>query len=145
MGFDKKTAVPDVAVVGDALDDPNFTGGSDLVRYSVPLGNAQGPFQVEVELWYQPIGFRWAHNLEPYDAMEPKRFVSWYNAMSSDRRRPDGAGEGGSDAIVARRSSVTQGPSQQYSLSRRHSRLSGQSDTFTVPTFWLWLRLDRTR
>ncbi len=26
-GFDKHTAVKDVAVVGDALDDPNFTGG----------------------------------------------------------------------------------------------------------------------
>ena len=83
-GFDKKTAVPDVAVVGDALEDPNFAGGSELVRYSVPIGDAQGPFQVEVELWYQPIGFRWAHNLEPYQALEPQRFVSWYNAMSTE-------------------------------------------------------------
>lgn len=83
-GFDKRTAVPDVAVVGDALDDPDFIGGSDLVRYSVPLGSAEGPFHVEAELWYQPIGFRWAHNLEPFDAMEPQRFVSWYNAMSAE-------------------------------------------------------------
>ena len=50
--------------------------GSDLVRYSVALGNAQGPFHVEAELWYQPIGFRWAHNLEPYQAEEPQRIVS---------------------------------------------------------------------
>ena len=42
-----------------------------------------GPFQVDVELLYQPIGFRWAHNLEKYDAPEPKRFVGYYNAMSS--------------------------------------------------------------
>jgi hypothetical protein len=83
-GFDKNTAIKDVAVVGDALDDPNFTGGSDLVRYSVPLGSAEGPFQIEAELWYQPIGYRWAHNLEPYDAAEPKRFVSWYNSMSAE-------------------------------------------------------------
>ncbi len=83
-GFDKGTAIKDVAVVGAALDDPNFTGGSDLVRYSVPLGSAEGPFQIEAELWYQPIGYRWAHNLEPYDAAEPKRFVSWYNAMSTE-------------------------------------------------------------
>ena len=83
-GFDKKTAVPDVAVQGDALDDPNFVGGSDMVRYSVPLRDAQGPFHVEVELWYQPIGFRWAHNLGPYDAMETQRFVSWYKAMSNE-------------------------------------------------------------
>ncbi len=83
-GFEKRTAVQDVAVVGDALHAPNFTGGSDLVRYSVLLGAAEGPFHIEAELWYQPIGYRWAHNLEPFDAMEPKRFVSWYNSMSSE-------------------------------------------------------------
>ena len=83
-GFDKRTAVSDIAVVGDAFDDPNFAAGGALVRYSVPLSDAQGPFHIEAEIWYQPIGFRWAHNLEPYDAMEPKRFVSWYSAMSKE-------------------------------------------------------------
>jgi hypothetical protein len=37
------------------------------VRYSVALGAAQGPFTVQAELWYQPIGYRWANNLKPYD------------------------------------------------------------------------------
>lgn len=83
-GFDKKTAVKDVAVTGDALDDPNFTAGSDLVRYSVPTGSAQGPFRVEAELWYQSIGYRWAHNLEPYNAAEPQRFVGYYQSMSKE-------------------------------------------------------------
>ena len=69
-------------VAGDATEDPNFIAGSDLVRYSVALGNAAGPFHVAVELWYQPIGFRWAHNLEPYKAEEPQRMVRMYNAMS---------------------------------------------------------------
>jgi hypothetical protein len=81
-GFDKATASKDIAVIGAAADDPNFTAGSDLVRYSVALGNAQGPFHVEAELWYQPIGFRWAHNLEPYKAEEPQRLVRMYDAMS---------------------------------------------------------------
>jgi hypothetical protein len=36
-----------------------------------------------VELLYQPIGYRWAHNLEKYDAPEPKRFLNYFNAMSS--------------------------------------------------------------
>ncbi len=81
-GFDKHTAINDIAVIGDAFNDPNFAGGGDLVRYSVTVGSAQGPFHIEAELYYQPIGFRWAHNLEPYDAMEPKRFVAWYDAMS---------------------------------------------------------------
>jgi hypothetical protein len=53
------------------------------VHYAVNLGGTQGPFRVEVELWYQPIGFRWAHNLGTYDAGEPRRFVSYYDSMSS--------------------------------------------------------------
>ena len=60
-----------------------FTGGGDKIRYSVPVGNAQGPFQVEAELWFQPISYRWANNLKPYNAAEPKRFVGYYDAMSS--------------------------------------------------------------
>jgi len=82
-GFDKSTAEKDIGVSGDALDDPNFTAGSDLVRYSVPVHNAEGPFHVQVELWYEPIGFRWAHNLEPYNAAEPRRFVGYYESMSA--------------------------------------------------------------
>jgi hypothetical protein len=82
-GFDKRTAEKDIAVVGDAADDPNFTDAGDLVRYSVPIGDAQGPFHIDVELCYQPIGFRWAHNLAPYNAAEPHRFVGYYESMSS--------------------------------------------------------------
>jgi hypothetical protein len=33
---------------------------------------------VDVELWFQPIGFRWAHNLSPYNAEEPQRMVRYY-------------------------------------------------------------------
>ena len=78
-GFDKTTAVPDVAVHGGAADDPNFTGGSSVTHYTVQGGNASGPFKVEAELWYQPVGFRWAHNLEFYQAAEPQRWVKYYD------------------------------------------------------------------
>src|SRR6266478_8099653 len=81
-GFKKETAEQDIAVVGDAADDPNFSDAGSLVRYAVSTGTAQGPFHVEVELWYQPIGFRWAHNLAPYQAEEPQRFVGYYESMS---------------------------------------------------------------
>src|SRR6266403_1530868 len=74
-GFRKDTAEHDIAVVGDAADDPNFTDAGNLVLYSVGVGDARGPFHVEAELWYQPIGYRWAHNLSPYDAAEPRRCV----------------------------------------------------------------------
>jgi len=82
-GFDKSTAEKDIAVIGDAADAPNFPAGSDQVRYSIPLGSAAGPFHVTVDLWYQPIGFRWAHNLAPYKAAEPRRLVEYYESMSS--------------------------------------------------------------
>jgi hypothetical protein len=81
-GFDKATAEADIAVHGDAARDANFTEGGDRVRYSVPV-KGTGPFAVEVELRYQPISFRWADNLRGYDAAEPKRFVSYYDAMSA--------------------------------------------------------------
>jgi hypothetical protein len=90
-GFSKQNADPEIAVVGDAAGDPNFTDAGDVIRYSVPLGSSSGPFHVEVELWYQPIGFRWAHNLGAYKAFEPERFVNYYEAMS------------GSNAIVLAR------------------------------------------
>ena len=35
-----------------------------------------------VELWYQPIGFRWAQNLRLQPAPETNRFVSYYEAMA---------------------------------------------------------------
>jgi hypothetical protein len=83
-GFQKQTADKDIAVVGDAADDPNFTDAGDLIRYSVLLGDAQGPFHIDAELWYQPIGFRWAHNLIPYQAAETSRLIGYYESMSSE-------------------------------------------------------------
>src|SRR5258708_37954723 len=82
-GFKKEPAEPDIAVVGDAAEDPNFTDAGSVVGYSVSIGDAQGPFHVEAELWYQLIGFRWAHNLSPYKAAEPQRFVGYYDSMAS--------------------------------------------------------------
>jgi len=82
-GFDKATASEDVAVKGIALGDEDFTGGGDKTRYSVSVGNAGGPFQVEVELRYQPIGFRWAENLGDYDTAESVQFMGFFQGVSS--------------------------------------------------------------
>lgn len=81
-GFDKQTASHDIAVVGGANGDPNFVGGSSTTQYVVDTGSAPGLFHVRAELWYQPIGFRWAHNLAPYQAAEPQRFVRYYESES---------------------------------------------------------------
>ena len=42
-----------------------------------------GPFGVEVELWYQPIGYHWAHNLAPYDSTETRRFNTYFVSSSA--------------------------------------------------------------
>jgi hypothetical protein len=82
-GFDKATAGEDIAVHGAATRDPDFGAAGDDVRYVVAVGTAPGPFRIEAELRFQPIGFRWADNLRAYDAPEPRRFVSYYDAMSA--------------------------------------------------------------
>jgi len=82
-GFDKTTADKDIATVGEASKDATFTDAGDRVRYIVPVEGSAGPFAIEVELRYQPIGFRWATNLRDYDAPEPRRFVEYYDAMAA--------------------------------------------------------------
>ena len=74
--------VLDIAVHGAAAQDASFTDACDRIRYSIPV-QGSGPFAVEAELRYQPISFRWADNLRGYDAAEPRRFVSYYDAMAS--------------------------------------------------------------
>jgi hypothetical protein len=82
-GFDKSSADKDIKVIGDAAGDPNFTGRGSLVRYSVAVDPSAAPFHIEAELWYEPIGFRWARNLATYREKEPQRMVSYYNSLAS--------------------------------------------------------------
>jgi len=81
-GFEKSAAPAEIAVHGAALGDADFTASGDRVRFAVEI-SGEAPYSVDVELRYQSIGFRWAHNLEGYDAPEPTRFVSYYRSMSS--------------------------------------------------------------
>jgi DNA-binding transcriptional LysR family regulator len=55
----------------------------DRVKYSVAVGAAPGPFEVAVELLYQPIGYRWAKNLQSYDAHEVERFTRYFDAAGA--------------------------------------------------------------
>jgi hypothetical protein len=82
-GFDKNTAAEDIAVQGAAAGDGDFGGGGDVVRYRVDTQGTEGPFTVEAALWYQPIAYRWARNLAPYDAAETRRFVRYYESMAA--------------------------------------------------------------
>jgi hypothetical protein len=81
-GLDKARAQPDIAVRGAAASDPDFVAGGDRVRYRVRLpGSAATPLSLEVALYYQPIGYRWASTLAGYRSTETGRFVDYYKAM----------------------------------------------------------------
>jgi hypothetical protein len=82
-GFDKRKVDREIAPQGEAVNDDDFVAGRDTVRYAISVDNAQGPFRVEAELWFQPISYRWAANLQRYAAPEPQRFTRYYAAMSS--------------------------------------------------------------
>jgi cytochrome c551/c552 len=82
-GFDKKTADDDIAVRGSANEDKNFSSEGDRVRYSVDLTAGLGPFKLEAELLYQPIGYRWAKNLQSIDSFETNRFSAYYSSMAA--------------------------------------------------------------
>jgi hypothetical protein len=82
LGFDRAAASEDVAVHGVPSEEENFAGGADRIRYEVGVEPGTGPFTVEVALWFQPIGFRWAHELDAYETFETERFVNYYDAMA---------------------------------------------------------------
>jgi hypothetical protein len=82
LGFDKASASQEVAVHGDARADPDFQAGGDRVLYVVPTRGHRGPFRIIAELWYQPIGFRWAENLADTPSAESRRFLAMYRPMS---------------------------------------------------------------
>jgi hypothetical protein len=55
-GFDKATAPNDIAVKGAALNDANFTQGSDTITYLIDIGQ-QSRFTIQAELNYQTIAY----------------------------------------------------------------------------------------
>ena len=83
LGFDKATADGDISVKGGAAEDADFEGGSDRVRYAVPVDESAGPFTVRAELWYQPISYRWARNVDDLPSAEAEHFVSYFKAFST--------------------------------------------------------------
>ena len=82
-GFDAGAADPRVAPLGEAASDLDFAPGADRIRYAIEIDAGAGPFTVSAELWFQPVGFRWADNLSSYDAFETNRFVRYYREMAA--------------------------------------------------------------
>ena len=83
-GFNKDKVSADIAVYGKAVKDASFIGGSDTFEVQLDLGDADGPFTVTAELLYQSIGFRWAQNLNRFQAPEPQRFLDFYENVFNE-------------------------------------------------------------
>jgi hypothetical protein len=82
-GFDKNRASADIAVQGDAATDADFAAGGDSVRFDVDVGTSRGLLDVRATLMFQPIAHRWAQNLKPYDAPEPRTFIGYYEGTAA--------------------------------------------------------------
>ncbi|MFO8037515.1 MAG: hypothetical protein R6U57_12905, partial [Anaerolineales bacterium] len=77
-GFDKETAGSDIQVIGSAVEDEDFQGGGDTVRFIIDVDEEGGPFKVRANLVYQSIGYRWAVNLEGDQSPESTLFLEYY-------------------------------------------------------------------
>jgi len=73
-GFDKQNPPPVSSVIGEAMQDSSFTGGSDSITYQVQTDGASGPFTVQVELLYQSVSYRWALNVLESQTEESQTF-----------------------------------------------------------------------
>jgi hypothetical protein len=83
VGFDKQKAPADVAVHGEALADEDFADGSDRIVLRIPVGPSPPPYRVEVELLFQPIGYRWAENLRSVPGAEPRAFSRVFDELAA--------------------------------------------------------------
>jgi hypothetical protein len=77
LGFNKVTVPDDVAVMGAAYQDNNFTGGSDRISYRIN-GLSSGSYKVRAELVYQTISFGFARDLFEDDSAEVNDFKKMY-------------------------------------------------------------------
>ena len=82
VGFDKTTAPNDVKVVGDALTDANFIGGSDQITYRISGLNGNN-YQIEAELVHQPIAFSFVTDLFKDIDNEVEDFKIMFNASTA--------------------------------------------------------------
>lgn len=61
-GFDKHNAPSDIQVVGEALTDTDFIGGSDEIAYRIE-GLAGGNYNIKAELVYQTLAYGFSQDL----------------------------------------------------------------------------------
>ncbi len=77
-GFEKGSAVEDIAVYGDAAADANFVGGSDQVAYEINVASAKGRLNITVELLYQTLSYPFVTDLAKTNTDLVTRFMGLY-------------------------------------------------------------------
>src|SRR3972149_6904033 len=81
-GVQKSAPHEDIAVRGEARDDPDFVGGGDRVLLDVPLsGTRRVPYTVTVEVLFQPLGDRWIENLRQGGGAAGEAFLRYGCAL----------------------------------------------------------------
>lgn len=83
-GFSKESVPTDISVIGNAFDDENFGGGEDLILYEIPLENSTAPWQIEIELLYQSIGYRWLQKFYETDTIESQKLVRYLESVPNE-------------------------------------------------------------
>ena len=79
-GFDKTSALDDIAVRGSAVSDESFAGGSDRITYRVDLKGHGGPYTVSARLLYQAVSYRFAMDLFQDDGPHVERMARYYGS-----------------------------------------------------------------
>lgn len=80
-GFDLASPNSAIAIYGAAAQDDDFAPGGDRLALKIDLGQAQGPFTLQVELLYQTIAFRWAENIRHQSSTEARAFSTYYASV----------------------------------------------------------------
>lgn len=80
-GFKDDPAIPMLGPQGEAAQDPDFAAGTDTLGIQFDIGQAPGPYTLEVTLYYQVIGYRWADNLRQGSGAEIEHFGQLYAAL----------------------------------------------------------------
>ena len=77
-GFMLDTEKAELLPQGAAAQDADFLAGSDTLLLNIDLGQATGPYTLQVELLYQSIAYRWAENLRTQPGVEIAAFNEYY-------------------------------------------------------------------
>ncbi|MDT8899381.1 hypothetical protein QYE77_14030 [Thermanaerothrix sp. 4228-RoL] len=76
-GLDKNTLPSEIAVYGEALQDPDFQAGGDIVHYQISFDSPPTyPLSIEASLYYQSIGFRWMHKFSSLNLTAAQNFMA---------------------------------------------------------------------